>query len=196
MLQMPFKSYIYTWPAACLPAAFFSAVILFSSRCALGPVMFLVWMQVVVYLLQQAEEHFWPGGFKTFINKQLFKASDTATPLTDLDVFLINIPIIWILFPLTAVAAQHIDLALGSFLPVFGVANAVTHVAAWVIKRCYNPGLVVSLLLNIPTGFYTLKTMLDAKCVTYTTLLVMVGISVAIHLGMVLFAFAKSKQKK
>lgn len=196
MLQIPFQSYVYSWASACLPIAFFSSLIVWSSWCALGPVMALIWMQFVVYLVHQSEEHFWPGGFKAFINKKIFHSSAPNSPLSDLDVFFINIPVIWILFPLAAIVAQHIDLAVGSFLPVFGMCNAATHVMVGIVKRCYNPGLVVSLLLNFPTGFYTIKTMLDAGCVTHTILMVMLLISVAIHGAMVAFALMRCRSQK
>ena len=185
MLASPFRLYYSYWSMACLPLAVLAALMTWSFRCAMGEVLFLVWLQFVVYLLHQIEEHFWPGGFKQFINEKVFHSSIMNYPLDDTIVFFINIPIIWILFPLGALAAQHIDLAIGSFLPVFGMVNAITHCIAALVKRCYNPGLVVSLLLNIPTGYYTLKTMLNAGVITHSVIGGMVLVSIVIHVGMV-----------
>ncbi len=189
-------NYFYHWATSCLPLALMSGVIIWSSRCAVGEVMFLVWMQLPIYLLHQAEEHFWPGGFKQFLNKKVFYSSANNSPFDDIDIFLINIPFIWILFPLMAVVAQHANLGLGSFLPVFGLVNAMAHVIGWLIKRCYNPGLIVSLLLNIPTGLYTLTYMLNAGLITSMLIMVMVLIAVVIHVGMVVFALIRYKMHK
>lgn len=195
MLPSLFHSYFYQWPLSCLPLAILTLVMAWSSRCALGEVMFLVWVQFAVYLLHQAEEHFWPGGFKQFINKRIFHSTVPDSPFDEVDVFWINIPFIWILFPLAAVIAQHSDCAIGSFLPVFGMVNATTHIIAWLLKRCYNPGLVVSLLLNIPTGFYTLKAMIAAGCATPKIIGVMTFVAVCMHIGMVLFAVVRYRRK-
>lgn len=196
MLPSLFHAYIYQWPLSCLPLALLTFVMAWSSRCAIGEVMFLVWLQLTVYLLHQTEEHFWPGGFKQFINKKIFHSTIPDSPLNEASVFWINIPFIWILFPVAAVIAQNGYCAIGSFLPVFGMTNATTHIMAGLIKRAYNPGLVVSLLLNIPTGFYTLKTMLIAGCVTPAIIGVMLLVSIAMHIGMVIFALSRYRKMR
>lgn len=191
MLPSFSQAYLYHWSLSCLPLAILTIVFAWSSHCALSEVMFWLWLQLAVYLLHQAEEHFWPGGFKQFVNKKIFHSSIPNSPLSEVDVFWINIPFIWILFPLALVMAQHVDIAVGLFLPVFGMVNAITHVFAWFIKRCYNPGLVVSLCLNIPTGYYTIKMMLDAGCITPKIIVVMTAVAVAMHVGMVSFAIMR-----
>ena len=189
-----FRTYFYQWPLSCLPLAVLTFIFSYTNRCLMGELLFLVWIQFAVYLLHQTEEHFLPGGFKHFINKKVFKSSIPNTPFDEADVFWINIPFIWILFPLVAVMAQHIDIALGAFLPVFALVNATTHIVAWFIFRAYNPGLVVSLVLNYPTGLYALRAMLDSAAVTSGILVVMTGLAIALHIGMVVFAVARYKR--
>ncbi len=64
-------------------------------------VLFLIWIQIPIYLLHQFEEHTW-NGFKNYVNKKVFKVSQGDFPLNDKNIFWINIPIIWILMPIFA----------------------------------------------------------------------------------------------
>ncbi|OGT49496.1 MAG: hypothetical protein A3F17_01350 [Gammaproteobacteria bacterium RIFCSPHIGHO2_12_FULL_41_15] len=116
----------------------------------------LVWLQFVVYLLHEFEEHVWPGGFKQFINQKIFHVFDKELPLNDANIFWINILAVWFLFPLFAVLSQYVSVPLGVLLPIFGLFNASLHIIFALRFCCYNPGLVVSLILNYPTGIYTL----------------------------------------
>jgi hypothetical protein len=150
------------WAKSCLPAAWFLLVILFSSFHQLNYVIFLIWLQVPIYLLHEFEEHVFPGGFKDFINGMLFKSKTPDFPLNSAGVFWINIPFIWIMFPLFAVLAQQYSPSLGVVLPCFALFNATTHIISGLVKRRYNPGLLVSVVLNYPTGIYTLYIMNQA----------------------------------
>ena len=48
--------------------------------------------------------------------------------------------------------------------PIFAITNALIHVLAFIIlKFTYNPGLLVSLILNIPLGFYTIMVLKDTN---------------------------------
>lgn len=44
------------------------------------------------------------------------------------------------------------------WLSYFSVVNATRHVVWAIIFRGYNPGVVISLLLNIPIGIYAIAT--------------------------------------
>jgi hypothetical protein len=105
-------------------------------------------------------------------------------PLDDRAVFWINISFIWIAFPLFGLLAGTVDLRFGLFLPWVGIVNASLHIAVAVVKRSYNPGLVVSVLLNIPTGIWTLVVLSDAGASTADQLLYF-GIAVVGHIGMI-----------
>ena len=54
-------------------------------------VLFLIFIQIPVYLLHQFGEHAWPGGFKNYVDQQIFKASNMNYPLTDISAFWVNI---------------------------------------------------------------------------------------------------------
>lgn len=76
-------------------------------------------------------------------------------PVTKRFSFWINIPIIFVAFPLSAILAGSIRLGWGIWIVYFSVVNALSHVGMF-FRFGYNPGFVVSLLLNIPVGIYTL----------------------------------------
>lgn len=150
-------SYLYKhWAFMCLPIAIFSTLILACSFSVLSLSIFLIWIQFPIYLVHQFEEHAYPGGFKRFINENIFKIKGVDMPLTDQSVFWINATAIWFFFPLFAALAQLVNPIFGVILPCFGLFNATTHILVAILLRKYNPGLLVSLFLNYPFGIYTL----------------------------------------
>lgn len=152
---MSIKWLYKNWAKLCLILSIITTLIIFLVVKTNDIVLFLIFIQIPIYLLHQFEEHAWPGGFKNYVNKQIFKVSDTNYPLNDISVFWVNIPIIWILMPLFA-GLSYINLFFGLWIPYFAVINSLTHVVAAIVKREYNPGLAVSVILGIPVGLYTL----------------------------------------
>ncbi len=184
------------WAISTIPMALVIAAVLVSAGGEIGLALTAVWVQMIVYLIHEFEEHVIPGGFKDYINHRVFapmlerklppgRALPTGDfPLTDRSVFWINIVFIWILFPLAAMAAGRIDIRFGLLLPWFGIVNAITHIVVAIAKRGYNPGLVVSLVLNIPTGIWTLAVLSDAGAGTGAQL-TFLGLAILFHLGLV-----------
>ena len=117
--------------------------------------LFLIWIQVPVYFLHQFEEYVCPGGFMEFFNTKVLGANKTDFPLTKTVSFWINIPIIFIGFPLSAILSGQIEIAIGIWTAYFSILNALSHVGLF-FRNGYNPGLVVSVFLNIPLGIYTI----------------------------------------
>lgn len=151
------KNYLYQhWAESTLIMGIALTVVLLSFLPTTPWMLFLIWFQFPVYLFHQFEEHVYPGHFKEFINTQIFHSQDPNSPLSTSNVFWINILAIWFLFPIGAVCAQNISIEYGLLLPIFGLFNATLHILMFLIKRRYNPGLLVSTFLNYPTGIYTL----------------------------------------
>lgn len=186
------------WAISTIPMALVIAAVLVSAGGEIGLALAAVWGQMIVYLIHEFEEHVLPGGFKDYINHRVFDpmvehklpaGRDLPPgdfPLTDRSVFWINIVFIWILFPLAAVAAGRIDIRFGLLLPWFGIVNAATHIVVALVKRGYNPGLVISVFLNIPTGIWTLAVLSDAGAGTGAQL-TFFGLAVVGHAGLVAF---------
>ena len=143
------------WARICLILSIIVTIIIFLVVKTNNLILFLIWIQIPIYLLHQFEEHYWPGGFKNFFNKEIFNVQDGEYPLNDSSIFWINVPIIWVLMPIFA-ALSYINLFFGLWIPYFAVFNSLTHVVAVIVKSKYNPGLFVSLVLGIPVAIYTL----------------------------------------
>ena len=75
------------WAKICVFIAFYVFLLLFLSRPNINKILFLIWLQVPIYLLHQFEEHAIPGGFKDFVNKKVFKILDGDYPLNDMSIF-------------------------------------------------------------------------------------------------------------
>ena len=143
------------WARICLILSIIVTIIIFLVVKTNNLILFLIWIQIPIYLLHQFEEHYWPGGFKNFFNKEIFNVQDGEYPLNDSSIFWINVPIIWVLMPIFA-ALSYINLFFGLWIPYFAVFNSLTNVVAVIVKSKYNPGLFVSLVLGIPVAIYTL----------------------------------------
>ncbi len=117
--------------------------------------LFLIWLQFVIYLFHQFEEYILPGGFVKFFNNKILDSNKDNYPLDDKASFWINIPIIYIAYPLSAILAGYVDISVGIWTAYFSIINAISHVGMF-FKYRYNPGFFVSLFLNIPVGMYTI----------------------------------------
>ena len=109
-----------------VPLAILSGIILASFFSIIPELQLLIWLQVPVYLLHQFEEHAWPGGFKEFVGKIVFKQDDGG-PLTEKSIFWINIPIVWIGFPIFA-ALTTISTDLGLWIIYLSLTNGAFHI--------------------------------------------------------------------
>lgn len=127
------------WPRISLIAAIiFAAVIVFFIP--INSALFWVWVNVPLQLIHQFEEH-GKGRFKKFANKELFKSKT----LSDKQLFRVDAPISWILFPILAITS-FIDVASGLLLPYVAAVDSITHIALSAFKRKYTPGLIVSII--------------------------------------------------
>ncbi len=186
------KNYLYThWADSTLLLAIAITTVLLSYFSVTPWPLFLIWMQFPVYLVHQFEEHVYPGNFKAFINSVIFKSKKDNYPLNSADVFWINILAIWFLFPVGAVLAQNVSLGYGVLLPIFGLFNASLHILFFLIKKRYNPGLLVSILVNYPTGIYTLMVLTQNHITTTWNVSVAFLITLVSHAGIIIFAKMK-----
>jgi len=113
---------------------------------------FLILLQTPLYMLHEAEEYIFPGGFGRFFNRDIFKVQEENGPLGRDFIFFVNIILIWVLLPLFGLLST-VSLSLGLWIPYFTVFAGVSHIALGIkARKIYNPGLIVSLFLNIPVG--------------------------------------------
>jgi hypothetical protein len=171
-------------------------VALFLSIHSISWPLFWVWIQLPIYLVHEFEEHAYPGNFKGFVNTEIFHHKGKDFPLNDANIFWINIPAVWILFPVVALIAQFVNPEIGLILPAFGLFNATLHILGFLAKRKYNPGLLASVLLNYPAGIYTLMLYSRHGWLTEATCSYALGLTLLIHLIIVIYAVRKNREKK
>lgn len=156
--------------------------------------LFLIWLQFVVYLIHQFEEYILPGGFVAFFNKNLLQSKMADYPLDKRASFWINIPIIFIAFPLSAILAGTLDIAIGIWTAYFSVINAASHVGMS-FKYKYNPGLLVSMFLNIPVGLYTIYFFASENLISSQHQLIGCGIGLLTQAAVMIYGFKVLKPK-
>jgi hypothetical protein len=118
-------------------------------------VLFLLLLQTPLYMLHEAEEYIFPGGFGKFFNMDIMKFDTPDKPLDENFIFAINIVLIWVILPTFGLLAAH-DYQYGLWLPYFSFFAGISHIALGIkARKRYNAGLIVSLLLNIPVGAWS-----------------------------------------
>jgi hypothetical protein len=183
------------WAKICLILSIIVTIIIYFFVTTNNLILFLIWIQIPIYLLHQFEEHAWPGGFKKFFNQEIFNVVDGDYPLNDTSIFWINVPLIWFIMPIFA-ALSYINLFFGLWIPFFTVFNSFTHVVALIVKRKYNPGLVVSVVLGIPVAMYTLWLFYTLINVPLIVTIASILIVILLHLFIVIFTTSRSKRLK
>ena len=174
------------WAKICIILAIITTIFIFIVVKTDNFILFLIWIQIPIYLLHQFEEHAWPGGFKNYVNLKIFHVKNVQYPLNSRNVFWINIPVIWILMPLFA-ALSYVNLFFGLWIPYFAFLNSLTHVFAAIVKREYNPGLVISLILGIPVAIYTLWIFYNLISVPIIITFISILAAVLMHLLIIIF---------
>jgi hypothetical protein len=127
--------------------------------------LFGIWVCLPVYFLHQFEEYVYPGGFLSMLNRTVSSHAalpDGSEPMSTAMACYINVGIIWVLFPLSAGIATFAGPAWGLWIPYFTVINGASHLARAITTRAYNPGLAVSVCLNIPVGLAVLSVAIAA----------------------------------
>ncbi len=155
-------------------------------------ILFLIWIQIPIYLLHQFEEHA-RNGFKNYVNKKVFQVQEGEYPLNDKNIFWINIPIIWILMPIFA-GLSSFNIMFGLWIPYFAVFNSLSHVIFSIRNQEYNPGLIVSLILGIPIGIYAL--IIFYCYIAVPTITSIISIFFAMLLHIVVFGYIRMNYQK
>jgi len=154
--------------------------------------LFLIWIQLPIYLLHQFEEHNC-NGFKNYVNRTVFKVKVGDFPLNDKIIFWVNIPIVWILIPIFSVLSS-VNIMFGLWIPNFAIFNSLTHIIFSVRNQEYNPGLFVSLILGIPVGIYAL--IIFYSNIQVPILISALSIFFAILLHVIVFALIRKNYNK
>jgi len=119
-------------------------------------VVFILLIQTPLYMLHQTEEYVFPGGFGAYFNTKIFKLETEDEPLNQNFIFFINVILIWIVLPLFGLLAT-INYQYGLWIPYFSFFAGVAHILLAIrAGKLYNPGMFVSLFVNIPVGLWAI----------------------------------------
>jgi len=156
---MTFKEYFAwfkrDWAKAGLLVSIFLFAFLFVLVKDSDFVLFLLLLQTPLYMLHQAEEYIFPGGFGKFFNMDIMKFDTPDKPLDENFILAINIVLIWIILPFFGLLAAK-NYVYGLWIPYFSLFAGLAHIALGIkARKRYNAGLGVSLLLNIPVGAWS-----------------------------------------
>jgi hypothetical protein len=134
-----------------------------------------VFLQQPLYMMHQLEEHV-DDRFRRFVNARLAGGAEALTPTA---VAVINIGGVWAVNAVALLLAATIHPGWGLLAAYLTLVNGITHVAAAVALRAYNPGLVTGVVLFLPAGLATLILVASQP-----------GVGVAAHLGALLAVLA------
>jgi len=156
---MKFREYYVwlkkNWAKTGLVVSIFLFVFLFFLVKDRDIVLFLLLLQTPLYMLHETEEYVFPGGFGKFFNRDIFKLETEDKPIDENFIFSVNIILVWILLPTFGLlSASHYGF--GLWIPYFTFFAGVAHIALGIkAGKIYNPGMIVSILVNIPVGLWT-----------------------------------------
>ncbi|MFC4891705.1 HXXEE domain-containing protein [Pseudofrancisella aestuarii] len=100
-------------------------------------------INIPLYFFHQTEEHYIPGGFKSFMNEKVLKSIDGKETLTDVKIFWINIIMVWLAFAIFG-TLSFINLGFGLLIIIFSIMNCLTHIHEGIKLKAWNPGLVMA----------------------------------------------------
>lgn len=153
--------------------------------------LFLIWLQCSAYWLHEFEEYVCPGGFLDFFNRGPLHSKRGDYPLTSAGTFWINIPLMYVLLPLSGVISTFYGVEWGLWTAYYSALNASAHVVMFFIfGRKYNPGLVASLLVNIPLGIYTVWYFLSNSLVSTEVNILSIIVGIIAQASMMVYGFA------
>ena len=157
-------------------------------------VLFLLLLQTPLYMLHETEEYIFPGGFGQFFNMDIMKFKTADKPLDENFIFLINVILIWIILPTFGLLAVK-NLQYGLWIPYFSFFAGLGHVALAIkARKLYNAGLIVSLLLNIPVGAWSVFYLVEQGLLPNIFLNPHFFIGLGVNLVLPVIGVAKYKQ--
>ena len=143
----------------------------------------LVYLQLPVYMLHQLEEH-QGDRFRRFVNERLAGGRDA---LTTPAVVFINVPLVWGVDLAAIYLARFVDIGLGLIAVYLMLVNAAVHIAAGLVLRVYNPGLVTAVVLFLPASLLALVAVSEVPGVGAFDQGLGLGLALLVHAGIVVF---------
>jgi hypothetical protein len=143
----------------------------------------VIWCIVIIGGFHTLEEYTLPGGFIRWFNRDYFSSDNDDFPLSTKKAFLTDsLAGIAIVATVAFVGTSLYWLSLGFVSLMF--VNGMVHIADSITRGRYSPGVVTSVLFNVPLGGYIIYFYLSGGYAGPVDIAVAYGIGV---LGHVLF---------
>ena len=157
-------------------------------------ILFILLLHTPLYMFHETEEWVFSEGFGIFFNRYIFKLPDSANPLDENFIFRVNIGLVWLALPLFGLLAS-IDYVYGLWIPYFVIIAGVYHIGIAIkAHKLYNPGLIVSLILNIPVGSWTVYELVNSDLLDSYVFNVHALIGLAVNLTLPIMGYFAYKK--
>ncbi|MBV1706634.1 MAG: HXXEE domain-containing protein [Hyphomicrobiales bacterium] len=125
---------------------------------AAGSLSLLLALHFPVYMVHQIEEHLWPGGFRTYVNREIFHSPDPEAPASAEAIAFVNIVLVLIPLMLGAIPRQLQPgfVWIGLVMLAVSLVNSLAHTGLAIVRRQRNPGLVSAIFLLLPFSLWGL----------------------------------------
>jgi hypothetical protein len=152
-------------------------------------VLFLILLQTPLYMLHEMEEYVFPGGFAKFFNIDIFNLDTADRPMDENFIFYVNVGVVWIILPVFGLLSIN-NYQYGLWIPYFSFFAGVAHIALGLkARKLYNPGLIVSLVLNIPVSLWSIRYFADHQLVQNAVLNPYLAIGLGLNLLLPVIGF-------
>jgi len=149
------------WPKAGLIVGMFLTIYLVVIVLPQSTVLFALLMSTPLYMLHEADEYIFPGGFARFMNQNIYRMNP-ETGLIDTNAVFWGNMMVWFFFSLYSLLAVA-DLTQAAWVPYFFIFQAVVHLLLGIIgKRFLNPGMISAWMVHVPWGIWTIGLLVQA----------------------------------
>ena len=184
--------FLENWSRAGLPAGMLLMAISPLLFRGLTLPLFLVFLQLPIYMLHQYEEHA-RGAFRAFINHEIGGDRDV---LTNAAIFWINVPGLWIVDLAVLYLAVYVSPALGLIAVYLTALNGLLHLGMAIAMRRYNPGLWTSAVLFLPMSVYALSVFSRLPSATLGAHALGLVVALLVHALIIVFIRSRLAQLK
>ena len=132
-----------------------------------------------VYMVHQFEEHA-NDRFRTYVNTHVCRGLEGLTLET---VFVANVPGVWGVILVSLLLSHFVYSGFALLAGYLVLVNAIVHIIGFVATRKYNPGLVTSVFLFIPTSVLLLTSVARAGYGSFFAHAMGFSIALLIHLA-------------
>jgi hypothetical protein len=153
------------WPKVGVMVGIFLTIYLAVIVLPQSTLLFALLMSTPLYMLHQADEYIFPGGFAQFMNRDIYRMDPETGLVNSTGVFWINM-LVWVAFMLYSLWGVT-DPTQAAWMPYFFIFQAVVHLILGIVgKRFLNPGMVSAWLVHVPWGIWTIGLLVQAGVIT------------------------------